>query len=234
MAEHAAPRRARPGKRRQWGWWLALGAIVLAVLAVVSFATFQPIKVLPRIRLAPGFILTDQAGERITNEELRGRIVLYNFSYARCGTRCDEMNAVLRQVQDRLTGAEGETPVSLVTISIDPAHDTPEALQAYASAAGADPSHWRFATGDPARIKNIVGGGFEAYYEPDGDGGFKLAPAFALVDGWGIIRAEYRDQVPDPERILRHIQVIRGEARNSRGLARVAYEAAHLFVCYAQ
>ena len=121
-----------------------------------------------------------------------------------------------------------------MTISFDPERDTPAALQAYARAAGADPNRWRFATGDPARIKDIIGGGFEAYYEPDGQAGFKFAPAFFLADGWGIIRAEYRNETPAPERILKHIEVVEEEVRNSKGVAKVAYEAAHLFLCYAR
>jgi protein SCO1/2 len=141
----------------------------------------------------------------------------------------------MRTVQDRLAGRDLDaTPVSLVTISFDPERDTPAALQAYARAAGADPNRWRFATGDPARIKDIIGGGFEAYYEPDGQAGFKFAPAFFLADGWGIIRAEYRNETPDPERILKHIEVVEEEVRNSKGVAKVAYEAAHLFLCYAR
>ncbi len=223
------------GKRRLRWEWLAVAVVAAVILGVVAFATFQPIKVLPRIRLAPGFLLTDQAGQRLTNEDLRGKIVLYNFSYARCGEQCEPLNATLRSVQDQLAQAAGEgAPVELVTISFDPERDTPAALQAYAQAAGADPSRWRFATGDPARMKNIIGGGFEAYYEPDDQGGFKFSPAFALVDGWGIIRAEYRNEVPTPERVLKHIEVIQEEARNSKGVARMGYEAAHLFLCYAR
>ena len=223
------------GKRRLRWEWLAVAVVAVVLLGVAAFATFQPIKVLPRIRLAPGFLLTDQAGQRLTNEDLRGKIVLYNFSYADCGAQCEPLNATLRSVQDQLAQAAGEgAPVELVTISFDPERDTPEALHAYAQAAGADPSRWRFATGDPARMKNIIGGGFEAFYEPDDQGGFKFSPAFALVDGWGIIRAEYRNEVPTPERVLKHIEVIQEEARNSKGVAKMGYEAAHLFLCYAR
>jgi protein SCO1 len=224
----------RNTRRIRWAW-LAVGLIAAVVLAVVAFATLQPIKVLPRIRLAPGFILTDQDGNRVTNEDLRGRLVLYNFAYAGCGERCAPLDAVMAAVQERLASqTSGGAPVSLITISFDPERDTPAALQTYARAAGADPARWRFATADPARIKDIVGGGFEAYYEPDGQGGFKFAPAFFLVDGWGIIRAEYRNETPDPERIMKHIEAVEQEIHNSRGAARLAYEAAHLFLCYAR
>jgi protein SCO1/2 len=220
---------------RRWQWWLA-GVLGLLVLGVLAFAIFRPVKVLPRIRLSPGFSLTDQDASKVTNEKLRGAVVLYDFAYAGCGERCAALDGTMREVQDRLGELDlGEIPVRLVTISFDPERDTPEALQAYARSAGADPERWRFATGDPKRVKDVIGGGFEVYYAPDGQGGFQFDPALALVDGWGIIRAEYRGQAdePDADRILRHIALLVKEARNSKGAARLAYEAAHFFLCYA-
>jgi hypothetical protein len=81
----------------------------------------------------------------------------------------------------------------------------------------------------------VIGGGFETYFESQEDGSFTYDPAFVLVDGWGIIRGEYRYQTmtPDSERILRHLGVLAEEVRNSRGASSVAYEAAHYFLCYA-
>ena len=64
------------------------------------------------------------------------------------------------------------------------------------------------------------------------DGTFKFDPAFILVDGWGIMRAEYRTAAPEVDLIMRDIDLVTTEARNSTGAARYAYEAAHLFVCY--
>ena len=224
---------AQNGRKVRWEW-IAGGAIAVAIFAVVAFAVFQPIKVLPRLRLAPGFLLTDQDGKRFSNEDLRGKIVLYSFSYSHCGARCDSTHALLRAVQAGLLQVEaGGAPVELVTITLDPEHDTPEALGAYARSVGADANLWRWAAADPKRTKDIVGGGLEVFYEPDGQGGFNFAPAFALVDGWGIIRSEYRNQVPPAEAVLQHIGVVEDEVRKSRGVAKVAYEAAHLFACYA-
>jgi protein SCO1/2 len=228
MAEQGSSRK----RKIPWGW-LAVGVVALAILSVAAFAVFQPIKVLPRIGLAPGFRLTDQDGQRLTNEDLRGKIVLYNFSYAGCGEPCEQVNATLREVQDRLAQQEGEAPVTLVTLSFDPERDTPAALRAYAVSVGADPARWRFAVGEKAQTKAIIGGGFEAYYEPDGKGGFSFDPALILVDGWGIVRAAHRRQMPTADQIMRQIQVIEEEIGKSKGVAKLAYEAAHLFACYA-
>jgi protein SCO1/2 len=123
-----------------------------------------------------------------------------------------------------------------MTISFDPERDTPDVLKAYAESVGADPAIWQFTTlADPAMMKFVIGGGFETYYEPNEDGSFSFDPAFVLVDGWGIIRGEYRYQTmdSDTERILRHLGVLAEEVINSQGANSVAYEAAHYFLCYA-
>ena len=94
---------------------------------------------------------------------------------------------------------------------------------------------WIFATTtDPIKLKAIIGGSFEAYYNQNEDGSFTFDPKFVLVDGWGMIRGEYRYQTmsPDADRILRHIGVMAEEVINSQGAASLAYEAAHYFLCY--
>jgi protein SCO1/2 len=235
MAVQAVTPGRGTGRRFHW-WWILPIVGVLLVAGVFAFAIFQPIKVLPRMRLAPGFTLVDQNGQRLTSEDMRGTVVLYNFLYTGCGDECDRMNATMQEVQQRLSGMDlGGLPVEFVTISFDPANDTPEALQRYAESLGADTSQWRFATGDEARLKQLIGGGFEAYYAPDGAGGFQFDPTFVLVDGWGIIRGKYRYQVqvPDADRILRHIGVLAEEVQKATGPNKLIYEAAHLFLCYA-
>jgi protein SCO1/2 len=217
--------------------WLLRGVYGLAALAVVgtlAFAVLQPVKVLPRISLAPGLALTDQEARRLTSEDLRGQIVLYTFSYTRCGAPCSEMNGVMRDLQRRLGEAVDaeDLPVRLVTISFDAERDTPDVLRGFAATVGADPARWRFATGDPARLKQAIGSGFQVYYAPAAAEAFQFDPAFILVDGWGIIRAEYRTARPELGRLLRDIRLVADEARNSTGVARYAYEAAHLFLCY--
>ena len=100
---------------------------------------------------------------------------------------------------------------------------------------GTDSNQWKFATTrEQDLLKHIIGGGFEAYYDKNENGSFEMSPKFVLVDGWGIIRGEYRYQTltPDTDRILRHIYVLAEEVQNSQGAATLAYEAAHYFLCY--
>lgn len=207
--------------------------IALPVIGIFAFAIFRPIQVLPRITLSPGLALTDQNGARLTNEDLRGHIVLYNFTYANCAAGCPQTSDTMRAMQDRLGTIDAEgIPISLITISFDPNRDTTEQLRTYANRMGADASQWRIATGDATRLKYALGGGFNLYYAPNPDGTFTFDPLFVLVDGWGIIRAYYKTATPTTDRLLRDIRLIVQEARNSEGAARFAYEAAHLFLCY--
>ena len=211
--------------------------VILLVGSAFAFKVFQPVQVLPRIRLAPGFLAVDQEGQRLTNEDLRGKFVLYNFTYTNCTGDCQQMNQTMHEIQNQLDTLElGDIEVKLVTFSFDPERDTPETLQTYAESVGADPAVWRFVTlADPSMMKYVVGGGFETYYEANEDGSFRFDPAFILVDGWGIVRGEYRYQTmtPDSERILRHLGVLAEEVINSQGANSIAYEAAHYFLCYA-
>lgn len=216
-------------------WLLGSGvALVAALVGTAVFAIAQPVQVLPRMALAPGYVLTDQTGERLTNEDLRGALVVYAVSYTGCGDRCAAIDATMRQLAGRLDEVDtGDAAVRLVTITVDPERDSPDRLAAAAPGLGADGVVWRLAGGDPTTVRQVVGGGFEVFYEPDEDGGVRFDPAFIIVDGWGITRARNRSAVPEVDQLLDQIRLLGNEVRASTGVARFAYEAAHLFSCYA-
>ncbi len=218
--------------------WFVYGVFGLLLLITFAFIYFQPIKVLPRVRLAPGYILTNQDGETVNNEEFRGKLTLYNFTYTRCRPpSCRQFDTIMKEVQDRF--GEVETyglPVEFVTITFDPTYDTPPVLKAYAQEIGADTSTWQFLTSDdPKQIRRVVGTGFQVYYKERGPGDFEFIPTMILVDGWGIVRGIYNDRiyVADADRILNHFNVVASEAAFSKGAATLGYSAAHLFLCYA-
>lgn len=214
------------------------------VLGLLAFNIFQPIKVLPRLTLAPGFSFTNQDGQRLTSEDYRSKLVLYNFTYMHCGADCEDTVAQMQALRNRLNNEPDLDDLSfaLATISLDPERDTPAALHKYANrfqSSQDDNIPWDFLAGDPLRTKYVVGGGFGLYYEKetiatDSEANYriKFEPRFVLVDGWGIIRAMYYTDTLDTERVISDIGYLAGEVRNSKGIARIAYEGAHLFKCY--
>jgi protein SCO1/2 len=160
-------------------------------------------------------------------------LTFYTFLYTGCEAPCPnpvEGMKTIESVADRIDDAG--LPVELVAISFDTERDTPERLAEFAESHGAEPYRWHFVTGDERQLKNVIGAGFGAYYDKADDGTFKFDPQFVLVDGWGIRRAAYRTDDPNPELIERDLGLIASEYANSEGLNRIAYEAAHLFLCY--
>jgi protein SCO1/2 len=222
--------------RRQRTLLAAGGSILgLLVLAITGFAVVQPLKVVPRLGLAPGYTLVDQAGRRLTSEDLRGTVAVYTFGYTHCETGCYPTDSLFRAVQDRLGEAElGTVPVRLVSISFDPARDSVPVLATVASRAGADPAVWTFATGEPQALKMLIGTGFGIYYGADEAGGFEYRPGVMIVDGNGILRREYRWGMPSVDGLLKDLRVIAREIQASDGAAKLAYEAAHIFACYSR
>lgn len=219
--------------KNYWFGFLFYGGLVLFAVAVVAFNLFRPVTVLPRITLAPGYALTNSSGRSLTSEDLRGGLSLYSFSYSRCaGEHCPN----LAEVQGLLNKQQvTDLPLSLVTISLDPEWDSPAVLANYLQQNGYDGSgrnHWHFLTGDSFLVRTVVGNGFSLYYKAEGDGQIKFEPRFVLVDGLGVIRAYYYGSRPEPAILLRDIRLVSEEAQNSHGATRLAYEAAHLFLCY--
>ena len=214
-------------------WKIFYALFFVMAFFTIGFVTFRPILVLPRMTLAPGFALTDETGAQLSNEDLRGKIVLYTFTYTQCGAACAQDMALMAEMQSRIARMEtGGIPVKLVTISFDPEQDSPEILADFAEAQGADPAIWSFATGNPITLKSVIGGGFSTYYNQREDGTFVYDPAFMLVDGNGILRAKYYNLLPDAEILERDINLLVEEVHNSKGVNKYAYEAAHLFLCY--
>jgi protein SCO1/2 len=228
----------RPAKPFRWSVWLTrllYALMALGVAAILAFSIFKPIKVIPRVSLAPGFAFTNQNGERRSSEDYRGKLTVYNFAYTRCGDSCPatlQMQALRRQLSSSVSP---DVKLALVTISLDPEHDTPAVLREYAAHFDAEQDSaiaWDWLTSDPQRTKYVVGGGFGVYYENEADASIQFAPRFVLVDGWSIIRAEHRAVDSGIQYVIRDIDYLTTEARNSQGAGRLAYEAAHLFRCY--
>lgn len=206
--------------------------VILGAFGVVLFVVFQPITVLPRISLSPGFALVDQNNNQQTNEDMRGHITLYSFTYSGCEDDCINSTPLMEDVYAKVSQMDtGGIPVDLVTISIDP-EDTPDKLLAISQSLNADASNWHFLTGSEERVRWVIGGGFSTYYKQLDDGTYQIDPDMMLVDGAGWLRAEYRRGLPDFNIVMRDIGLLVEEAHNSDSATQYVYEAAHLFLCY--
>jgi protein SCO1 len=111
----------------------------------------------------PEFSMTDQSGAPRTQAILDGRITVLDFIFTNCPFACPIMTGAMSDLADRLRGAN----VQFVSISVDPAHDTPERLAEYARQHEADLSRWTFLTGDDQTVHRIVRGSLQFLLQPD-------------------------------------------------------------------
>jgi protein SCO1/2 len=82
---------------------------------------------------------------RFYDDLVKGRKVIINFTFTSCTGTCPRTSANLARVQEMLGDRIGRD-IFIVSLSIDPEHDTPEKLAEYARTFEARPG-WTFATG---------------------------------------------------------------------------------------
>lgn len=99
--------------------------------------------------IVPDGGLTDQSGAARPLSSLRGHRVVLTFMYTRCPLPdfCPLMDRNFATIQDTVRASSNLADVRLVSVTLDPDFDTPAVLKKHASAVGADPGIWHFATG---------------------------------------------------------------------------------------
>jgi protein SCO1/2 len=177
--------------------------------------------------------LTAEDGSILTSEDGRGAITLYTFSRTDCGDDCADIDTTMASVREQVAAEVdlGDVDFRLVTIALDPNPDG-WALAAAAAESGADGVSWRWVGGTESELRDVVGSGFRRPYVSTSATDFD--PGFILVDGLGVVRGDYRyDTLGDTaDKLARHVGILGDELRYANGAAGVAYEAAHLFLCY--
>jgi protein SCO1/2 len=108
--------------------------------------------------LVPDFSLTDQSGARLRLSDLLGRVVAVNFIYTRCPLPdvCPRLSATFAAVQRRFASFLGND-LMLLSVTIDPEHDTPAELLKYAKIWNARAEGWRFLTGSNREVQGVAG-----------------------------------------------------------------------------
>ncbi len=105
----------------------------------------------------PEFILYNQDGKVVQISQFRGKQIMLNFIYTRCpvATMCPASTAKMMATQ-RLAREAGINDVEFVSITLDPAYDTPGVLKAYAQARNIDTGNFSFLTGPEAAVRDIL------------------------------------------------------------------------------
>ena len=152
---------------------------------VVLTACGRPATELPDYGKVPEFRMVDSQGRDFDSRSLNGKVWVADFIYTSCPGACPRMTSEMARVSQRL---RGEKDVRLVSISVDPEHDSPPVLNAFARQYGGPTPTWIFLTGTPQTIHLIA---YETFHMGDIIGKMDHSTKFALVDGQGHIRGYY-------------------------------------------
>lgn len=151
-----------------------------------------------------GFSFTDQDGNRVTQDHVKGKIYVSEYFFTTCTNICPVMNKNMEKVY---AVYKDKPNFAILSHTSDPDYDSIPVLKAYAEKHGADPKNWHFLTGDKRQLYKLAR---ESYLVDDGtftgEDDFIHTQWFALVDGEGRIRGLYEGtKVKDVDKLIADI-----------------------------
>ena len=148
----------------------------------------------PVLRPLPHFALVAADGTSFGSDALRGHVYVANFFSTRCEPNALPAMQAMAKLQEGYRNAAIDS-IRLVSISTDPAYDTPERLRAAQATFGVDPARWTLLTGGLETIRPLAVQGFQVPYS---DAAAGVSPCDAaqtspllLVDTEGGLRGIY-------------------------------------------
>jgi protein SCO1/2 len=187
----------------------AFAALALFLLAC------DPVAEVPVWGTLPDFSLTNQDNLPYGTAQLEGRPWIADFIFTKCPGRCPKLTYEMSRIQTELRG-RGLDDVMLVSISVDPANDTPEALAEYAARHSAKLDGWQFLTGTRDSIWSLSVEGFKLAVQEVEDtsaGPILHSNRFVLADGRQQIRGYYDAlDADDRAKLLRDLEIVRAES----------------------
>lgn len=191
--------------------WLGLCACFVLLVACEREAK------LGRYGQLPQFALQNQLDRRFTDADLRGRVLVVDFIFTSCPDICPLLTQQLAALRKRLPS---DAPLSFVSFSVDPEHDTPARLRAFAQQHGVDVPNFWFLTGPIAEVKRVVTLGFKQAMqaEPVVQGkprNVLHGTHFVLVDRRGEIRGFFANDSTGHDALQKAVSVLLSEGADS-------------------
>ena len=167
-------------------------ARLIAFAGIALFAWAASARRAPPVDLGPvpDFTLTDEAGRTVTRASLAGSVWIADFIFTRCAGQCPLMSSQMALLQRAFARVPG---VQLVSFTVDPEHDAPPVLAAYAAHYKAQAGRWRFLTGSREAVWRLAREGFQLGVGEDGTAEEPITHSvrLVLVDRAGRIRGYY-------------------------------------------
>jgi len=162
----------------------------------------------------PDVALVDQDGRPLRLADYRGKAVALTFVFTRCPMPdfCPLLMTKFAAAQAMLSKEPGlAARTHLLTISFDPAHDTPDVLRAFGKPFQKTTppfTHWSLATGKDEAIR-ALGGALELDYVEESRS-FTHNLRTAVLDGEGKLRRLFRGSDWTPEELVAELKAAAG------------------------
>ena len=158
----------------------------------------------------PDFKFLNQAGKTIAIDQFRGKVLLVTFIYTRCPLPdyCIRMSRNFADIQHQLAAdPQLYNKTHLLSVSFDPAHDTPKVLRSYgaAYAGGGAFSHWDFAAPSSADL-DAVDQFFDVGVSPGADNTLTHSLSTAIIAPSGKIFRWYPSNDWAPSAVVDEIK----------------------------
>ncbi|HRY26124.1 MAG: SCO family protein [Geminicoccaceae bacterium] len=142
-------------------------------------------------------VFLDDAGQRVSLGDFRGRPLVLNLVFTACSTTCPVIVQSLHRSVQIANGALGPDAFSVVTIGFDTDRDTPEQMRAFRASQGVRMPNWSFLSADEATIEALSAEvGFIYFPSPRG---FDHLTTTTILDAEGtVFRHVYGDAFEPP------------------------------------
>ena len=165
------------------------------------------------IQKAPSFSLTDQDGQTVRLADLKGKVLLVSFIFTTCNGSCPATTHRMEKVQEvlKVGGWLKKDRVRLLSITLDPARDTPRVLRNYMQLYDVDRASWTFLTGPKKKVAAVIKA-WGMWVRPAANGQLDHPSRIFLVDLKGRVREIYNLSFMKPSWVVEDIELLLNEA----------------------
>jgi protein SCO1 len=160
---------------------------------------------------APNAAFVDQDGRKRAFSSFRGTPVVMTFIYTRCPLPnfCPLMDRNFAKMQGPLKSDPALNRVHLVTVSFDPAIDTPRVLKKHAKELDADLRRWTFLTGDRDDVDRFAARfGVAVSRAPNDPRDITHNLRTVIIDSGGRLVKTYTGNEWTPEQVLDDLRTV--------------------------
>ncbi|WP_075340663.1 SCO family protein [Tenacibaculum agarivorans] len=165
-----------------------------------------------KIHTIADFSLTNQEGEKVTNESYKGKIYVADFFFVSCPGICPVLEKNMSTLQEHY---KNDNDILLLSHTVMPVKDSIPVLKQYAIDNEIISGKWNLVTGDKNQIYDLARTSYfadEDFVKTQDEDAFIHTENFILIDKKGRIRGVYNGTIElEIKRLIRHIELLKKE-----------------------